>query len=259
MLELNSPISEVPKIGPKYQKILEKLEIYRIEDLLYHFPFRYQDFSIIKNINDLKDGDIVTVKAVLGPVQNIYTKNRKRITKAKVLDHTGELDIIWFNQHYIKNTLQTGKTYNISGKVGTFDRKICFISPEMEVTSDVFSKDTVENIHTGRLVPIYPETYGVSSKWIRGKVKTVLDSDNDMEEFLPKEVLEENNYGFNHSVLLAKLDLGTTYVYQIKTKDRWGNEISSERFGIYSGSKLVSVFDLIIKAVDETFSWAIKK
>ena len=73
------------------------------------------------------------------------------------------------------------------------------------------------------------------------------------------KVLEENNYGFNHSVLLAKLDLGTTYVYRIKTKDRWGNEIASERFGIYSGSKLVSVFDLIIKAVDETFSWAIKK
>jgi len=194
MLELNSPISEVPKIGPKYQKLLEKLEIYRIEDILYHFPFRYQDFSIIKNICDLKDGDTVTVKAVLGPVQNIYTKNRKRITKAKVLDHTGELDIIWFNQHYIKNTLQTGKTYNISGKIGTFDRKICFISPEMEVTSDVFSKDTIENIHTGRLVPIYPETYGVSSKWIRGKVKTILDSNNDMEEFLPKEVLEENNF-----------------------------------------------------------------
>ncbi|MBP7785980.1 DNA helicase RecG, partial [Patescibacteria group bacterium] len=170
MFEVNSPISVVPKIGPKYQATLEKLGIVTVENLLYHFPFRYQDFTKIKPINELQDGEVVTVKAILGSVQNIFTKNRKRITKAKVLDHTGELDIIWFNQHYIKNSLETGKTYNISGKVGTFDRKLCFISPEMEPTSDVFSSEKAETIHTGRLVPIYPETYGVSSKWLRTKI-----------------------------------------------------------------------------------------
>ena len=126
MFDVNLPISVVPKIGPKYQKLLEKLEIYKIEDLLYHFPFRYNDYSKIKNIKELSENDVVTVKATLGSITNIYTKNRKRITKAKVLDHTGELDIIWFNQHYIKDTLTVGKTYNISGKVGIFDRKICF-------------------------------------------------------------------------------------------------------------------------------------
>lgn len=72
------------------------------------------------------------------------------------------------------------------------------------------------------------------------------------------KTLEEKNYGFNHSVVLNKLDLATTYVYQIKVRDRWGNEISSERFGVYTGSKMVSVFDLILKAVNETFGWAMK-
>ncbi len=194
MFEVNSPISVVPKIGPKYQAVLEKLGIFTIEDLLYHFPFRYQDFTNTKNINELKDGDIVTIKATLGSVQNIFTKNRKRITKAKVIDHTGELDIIWFNQHYIKNSLDVGKTYNISGKVGTFDRKICFISPEMEPTSDVFSSTEATNIHTGRLVPIYPETYGVSSKWLRGKIRLLLDSEKDLEEFLPNELIKEKDF-----------------------------------------------------------------
>ena len=194
MFEVNSPISVVPKIGPKYQAVLEKLGIFTIEDLLYHFPFRYQDFTNIKNINELKDGDIVTIKATLGSVQNIFTKNRKRITKAKVIDHTGELDIIWFNQHYIKNSLEVGKTYNISGKVGTFDRKICFISPEMEPTSDVFSSTQKTNIHTGRLVPIYPETYGISSKWLRGKIRLLLDSEKDLEEFLPDEIIKEKDF-----------------------------------------------------------------
>lgn len=194
MFEVNSPISVVPKIGPKYQAILEKIGIITIEDILYHFPFRYQDFTKIKSINELEDGDIVTVKAILGSVQNIFTKNRKRITKAKVLDHTGELDIIWFNQHYIKNSLETGKTYNISGKVGTFDRKICFISPEMEPTSDVFSSEKAEAIHTGRLVPIYPETYGVSSKWLRSKISLLLNSETNLKEFLPEEILKEKNF-----------------------------------------------------------------
>ena len=194
MFEVNSPISVVPKIGPKYQATLEKLGIVTVENLLYHFPFRYQDFTKIKPINELQDGEVVTVKAILGSVQNIFTKNRKRITKAKVLDHTGELDIIWFNQHYIKNSLETGKTYNISGKVGTFDRKICFISPEMEPTSDVFSSDKTEAIHTGRLVPIYPETYGVSSKWLRSKINFLLNSETDLKEFLPKEIIKEKNF-----------------------------------------------------------------
>ena len=194
MFEVNSPISVVPKIGPKYQAALEKLGIFTVEDLLYHFPSRYQDFTKIKHINELKDGDVVTVKAILGSVQNIFTKNRKRITKAKVLDHTGELDIIWFNQHYIKNSLETGKTYNISGKIGTFDRKICFISPEMEPASDVFSNKKSDTIHTGRLVPIYPETYGVSSKWLRSKINFLLNSETDLKEFLPQEILKEKNF-----------------------------------------------------------------
>ena len=73
------------------------------------------------------------------------------------------------------------------------------------------------------------------------------------------KTLAEKDYGFNHSVVLSKLDLAVTYVYQIKARDRWGNEISSERFGIYSGSKMVSVFDLIFKAINETFGWVMKK
>ena len=194
MIKTNSPISVVPKIGPKYQKLLEKLEIFKVEDMLYHFPFRYQDYSQFKTIKDLQNGDTITVTATLASVKNIYTRNGKRITKASVVDHTGELEIIWFNQHYIKNTLEIGKTYNISGKVGFFDGKLCFLSPDMEIVSNAFSKKSTENIHTGRLVPIYPETLGISSKWLRTKIKSILDLGTDLEEFLPKEILKERNF-----------------------------------------------------------------
>jgi len=260
MIRVNSPISEIPKIGPKYQKILEKLDIFTVEDFLYHFPFRYQDYSNIKKINALQEGDIVTVKAILGSVENIYTRGRKRITKAKVTDHTGELEIIWFNQHYIKDSLEVGKTYNISGKIGIFDRKICFVSPDIEITSETFSGGTVENIHTGRLVPIYPETYGVSSKWIRGKIKFLLNSETDLEEFLPKEILNDKNYKevnialgevhFPNSLEEAK-DCRERFEFEEffiellnveKRKDEWSKQLKSKAFKSFNKeiNKLIS-------------------
>lgn len=71
--------------------------------------------------------------------------------------------------------------------------------------------------------------------------------------------LNEKYYGFNHSVVLSKLELGTSYVYQINCKDQWGNENSSEKFGLFTGTKALSVFELIVKALTETFGWAMKK
>ena len=69
----------------------------------------------------------------------------------------------------------------------------------------------------------------------------------------------EDSYGFSHSVVLSGLEPGASYVYQIKCTDRWGNQVSSDNFGIYTASQPVSVFDLISNAVGQIFGWAIKK
>lgn len=187
MLMVNSPVTAIPKIGPKYKNLLENIGIPTIEDLLYHFPFRYDDYSQIKLVKDLVEEDKVTVRGVLGPIDNIYTKYGKRLTKGKLLDHTGDIDLIWFNQQYLKKSLNTGKNYKVSGKVGIFNNKLCFISPEIEL-------DTGDTVNTGRLVPVYPETAGISSKWLRGKIKFILDSQTDLSEFLPDEIINEFNF-----------------------------------------------------------------
>ena len=223
MIKTNSPISVVPKIGPTYQKLLEKLEIFKVEDMLYHFPFRYQDYSQFKTIKDLQDGDTITVTATLASIKNIYTRNGKRITKANVVDHTGELGIVWFNQHYIKNTLEVGKTYNISGRVGFFDGKLCFLSPDMEIVSNAFSKKSIENVHTGRLVPIYPETSGISSKWLRAKIKSILDLGTDLEEFLPEEILKERNF-YKVEDAINKIHFPDSEEQAEKCRERFGFE-----------------------------------
>ena len=186
MLLLNTPISALPKVGPKYKTLLGKLEIYTIEDLLYHFPFRYEDYSVVKNISDLISDEVVTVNGTLESVTNIFSKYGKRLTKAKLTDFSGDLDVIWFNQQYLKKMLKTGQEYTMSGKIQKFSNKLCLISPEIEEKSN-------SSINTGRLVPIYPETYGVSSKWLRSRINDVLSREVMYEEFLPQEILIDRN------------------------------------------------------------------
>ena len=107
MLKLSDPVAAIPKIGPKYKTLLAKLGIFTVESLLYHFPFRYDDFSEVKKIKDVQAGDLATVQGVLGPIKNIYTRYRKRLTEAVVEDDSGSLKLIWFNSLFEKN-LKTG-------------------------------------------------------------------------------------------------------------------------------------------------------
>jgi len=136
MLPLSSPVGSVPKIGPKYKALLKNLEIETVEDFLYHFPFRYDDYSKKTLINELKEGETVTVIGVLDSVENIYTKNGKRLTIGKFSDETGKIQLVWFNQHYLKKSLITGIQYSLSGKVTSFSNKVCFITPELEPTKE---------------------------------------------------------------------------------------------------------------------------
>ena len=186
MLTLDTPVSALNKIGPKYKTLLEKLEINTLEDLLYHFPFRYEDYSEIKPINGLEEGRVTTIKAKLNKIDNIFTRNGKRLSKATVEDYSGSVDLIWFNQHYLKKTLKVGGSYFFSGKVQTFNGKLCLVSPEIE--------DETENpINTGRLVSVYPETYGISSKWLRTRINDVLARENMLSEFLPDNLLKSRD------------------------------------------------------------------
>lgn len=73
------------------------------------------------------------------------------------------------------------------------------------------------------------------------------------------KTIEEDGYGSNHSLVLTGLDQGTTYVYVVTSKDRAGNEVSSDSYAVYTGTKTASLFDLISGAVTETFGWAMKK
>ncbi len=197
-MNLNDSIEKLPLVGPTYAKRLEKLEIRTIGDLLYHFPFRYDDFSLISPIARLQPGETVTVKGVVEKIRSEYTKNGKKIQKAIIADSSGKIEAIWFNQPYLAKTIRIGENYNFSGNVNWFGRQKTLVSPEFEASKnsplDNSKIGNLEIIHTGRLVPIYNETYGVSSKWLRSRIKMVLETlGEEIEEFLPEEIIENES------------------------------------------------------------------
>lgn len=187
-MNLSTPITRLPGVGPIYEKRLKKLGITTTRDLLFHFPKEYQDFSKITSINKVREGQTYCIK---GRILDIKLKRiwqrRMSITQAVIEDKTGSLKLIWFNQPYITTNLQKDDEALFVGKVIRNKTGITLSNPSYEKT------EQEEHIHVGRLVSIYPETSGISSRWIRQMVKTILDQLDSLPETLPKEILKKRD------------------------------------------------------------------
>ncbi|HSR89290.1 MAG TPA: ATP-dependent DNA helicase RecG [Candidatus Udaeobacter sp.] len=186
MLDFNTSISELGGVGKKTAKKFAYLGVKTAKDLLYYFPFRYEDYRTILPIAQLQAGQMVTI---CGQVELIANKksfrSRKTITEALVSDKSGSLRIVWFNQPFITKNLQVGDIVYLSGKV-----QVDMLGPKL--TSPIyekFSKD--KNTHTARLVPIYSTTHGLTQKQIRFLIKQSLDLADKIKEWLPESVLEQ--------------------------------------------------------------------
>jgi len=195
MFKLSDPVSIVKGIGPRYLKYLNKLGVFTIKDLLWYFPFRYEDFSQIKKINELIPGEKVSLVALVEKI-NVRRTLRKRmfIIEALVKDDTGTLTVIWFNQLYLTRTITPGITISLSGKVQQKGRKLILSSPSYEIISyQKLEHDFFQDLkHTGRLVPIYPETKGLSSRAIRYLIQPLLHYQSLFLDPLPKDILRKH-------------------------------------------------------------------
>lgn len=189
-MNLSTPIERLYMIGSVYAKRLGKLEIKTASDLIYHYPFRYEDFSIISKIALVQPGERVTIQGEVLSIKNVYTKYQKRVQKAIVADQTGRIEAIWFNQPFLVKNIHQGVKINLSGKIDWFSSKLVLVSPEYEI----ISHQDKEQIHTGRLVPIYPETRGISSKWLRSRIAPLLkELENSLVEYLPEKIIHKYN------------------------------------------------------------------
>lgn len=186
-MDLQTPLSKISRPLKMYAGRLEKLGIVTVSDLLYHVPHRYDDFSLTSSIARLQPGEIVTVKGTVLEIKNEYTRRAKPIQKALVVDDTGSITVTWFNQPFLTRVIKPNMTLALSGKVEWFGKTKTLTAPSYEILSE-----NGEAIHTGRLVPIYPETAGVTSKWLRRQIYMLL-SQEPVEEYLPEDILKKNN------------------------------------------------------------------
>lgn len=180
-MQLNTPLAKLASIGPSFINRLQKLDLNTLEDLIYHFPSRYEDFSNVSKLSDVKVGDKVTIKGEVWQIKNAYTKFRKVITKALINDESATIELVWFNQPYLTKAIKVGDRLNVAGEVSKFAGKLSIVSPDYEKADRL--------VHTGRLVPIYPETYGVSSKWLRNQISKILPlAIKQIEDYLPQQI-----------------------------------------------------------------------
>lgn len=187
MATLKTPVSKLFQIGPRYVLYLNKLGIKTAGDLLFHFPFRYDDFSDFRTICDVEVGQVVSIKGEIIDIRNVRTPRRRMtLTEALIQDESGAIQAVWFNQPFLANNLKKGMDVSLSGKVAYAREGYQLSNPAYEVLGK-------SGLHTGRLVPVYHETNGLSSKWLRAHIKPLMELADSVPEFLPEEVLERQD------------------------------------------------------------------
>ncbi|MDD4412506.1 MAG: ATP-dependent DNA helicase RecG [Patescibacteria group bacterium] len=185
---LKNKVETLPRIGKAMAAKLKALGILTWEDLIYYFPFRYDDFSLITLIVDLRSG---TRANVTGTVEMIATKQsanrRLKITEALVSDSSGLVKVVWFNQPFIANNIKSGDKISLAGKVDEDFTGPYFSSPMYEKIVGG------QNIHTSGLVPNYHLTQGLSQKQLRFFISETLKLVGVVEDWLPKLIKQKND------------------------------------------------------------------
>ena len=193
MATLTDSIQYVKGVGPKRAELFKRLAINTVEDALTHLPRRYEDRGNFKKISQIKYGEIETISGIVKAAGiNVTTRKRMKIFELVVGDGTGIITAKWFNQPYMKNIFKIGQKVILNGKVkmnNYYGYGAEIDNPEYEVIDD----DADMLLHTGRIVPIYPETSGLTSRQIRVIMKTILVThQSQINDYLPSDILEQN-------------------------------------------------------------------
>ncbi len=184
MIDLEKDVKYIKGVGPNRVKLLNKLGIFTLKDLITYYPRTYEDRSKTKNIAECIDGEEVLIEAYAsGRVSDVRLRG-KTMQKLVIRDETGVATAVWFNQSYLKNKFEQGKKYTFYGKVNnTFGR--------ITINSPVFDEEG-KTANTGKIIPIYPLTFSLSQNTIRRIMENAIkEVEGRLEETLPEYILKE--------------------------------------------------------------------
>lgn len=187
MITLHTKIEELTRVGKTVATRLKKLGISKARDLIYYFPFRYEDFSKLVSIAELIPDEHITIPCTVDLIKNRRSfKTRKFVTEAVVSDDTGTLKVIWFNQPYIAKVLTPGEKIFLSGVMDASYQEMQFVNPTYE-------KQSNDTMNTARIVPIYSLTKSVTQKQLRFLVKQAIHLTDTIPEWLPDQIVKKYN------------------------------------------------------------------
>jgi ATP-dependent DNA helicase RecG len=184
---LDFPCQYIKGVGPKRALLLKRMGLETVLDLFYLYPNRYEDRRTMIPIKKLSVGEFQTVQAKVVASGLKKTRRRLSLFQLALEDATGVLFATWFNQPYLKDRFKIGDVVILSGKVQWYGRELQMSAPDYEILEG----DSTDLLHTGRIVPIYPLTDGLTQRILRMIIKNALDEHHAfVEEFLPEEILK---------------------------------------------------------------------
>ena len=186
MADLNTDVRYIKGIGEQRAKALGKLGIATLRDLISYFPRAYDDRSALRRIADLVPGETAGVAAMVASPPTIsHIRKGLDLVKLRAVDDTGTLDVTFFNQAWLKNSLHQGETYIFYGRAeGSLLRH--------QMANPVVEPEGRREV-TGRIVPIYPLTAGVSQLILSRSIRQGLDACADiLPDVLPDRVRQHH-------------------------------------------------------------------
>lgn len=185
-MDLNKDVKYVKTVGPNRVKLLNKLNINTLKDLITYYPRDYEDRSKPKNLYECADGEEVLIEAMAAGRINEMRKGRMVISRLTVKDQTGTCYITWFNQGYLRDKFVPGRMYRFFGKISIKGSRF-------EMNSPVYD-EIDQSKNTGKIIPIYPLTYELKQATLRRIIENGLaEVKGNLPETLPEYILEENN------------------------------------------------------------------
>ncbi len=165
---LQRPLTVLRGVGPATAREAEKLGLKTLQDLLFHFPFRHEDFTNSRRIGELKWGEEATVACRLESISRRPTRRRNlRLLVATVADESGFMEAVWFNQDYLLDTLAPGDRLMLRGRYDGSSGSFVVKGHEL------LTKKGGGGLHTAGLVPVYPTTERISVKRLRAWLDAV--------------------------------------------------------------------------------------
>lgn len=214
---LEAPLATLRGVGQARAALLEKLGLRTIEDVLFCYPRRYEDYAGLKTITQLEYGELVTVIGKVWDAGTRDTQGGRKLFKAVLSDGTGFLELTWFNQPYLADRIKPNMLLKVTGKVGQYLGRPTMVAPEWEVVER-------EELKSSGLLPVYPLTEGLTQKVMRSIVEQAL---NVWAERVPETLpasLRERYQLWPLSVALRKIHFPDDYAQLNLARRRLGFE-----------------------------------